>query len=402
MAMASPGGRGLPDKRPACCGPQPSPSSDDPEPAASCPPSNRAGVPGGPKPYDYGPTPWIVGRVGGPTGPIPQIATTLTFRDRLGRWRVRWNVRRMNYRVTPGLYAVGEPTADSPVLATANYKLTFDSLRGELGGVDAWILVLDTRGVNVWCAAGKGTFSTGELTRQVKETGLEHVVDHRRLVVPQLGASGVAAHLVREACGFHVVYGPVRAADLPAFLAGGLKVTPEMRAVRFPLRDRVALIPLEASIAWRWQTLAAVIVVAFLIGFAGSEALSVADYGKRVGVLYGLVLLPIVGGSVIVPAALPFIPGRAFSTKGAMVGVVLAAVIAVVLRGILPLFALVGVFLAVTGASSYAALNFTGSTPFTSPSGVEKEMRRALPVQLGAGLAAVVLFIAQLIVNLLD
>jgi hypothetical protein len=145
-----------------------------------------------------------------------------------------------------------------------------------------------------------------------------------------------------------------------------------------------------------------VIVVAFLIGFAGSEALSAAGYGKRVGVLYGLLLLPIVAGSVIVPTALPFIPGRAFSSKGALVGAVLAAVMVVMLRGILPPFALAGVFLAATGASSYAAMNFTGSTPFTSPSGVEKEMRRALPFQLGAGLAAVLFFIAQLIVNLLD
>ncbi|RXM20875.1 acetyl-CoA synthase subunit gamma, partial [Citrobacter sp. AAK_AS5] len=86
-----------------------------------------------------------------------------------GRWRVRWNIKRMDYRVAPGLYAVGEPTADSPVLVTANYKLTFDGLRSELGGVDAWMLVLDTLGVNVWCAAGKGTFSTAELARRVRE-----------------------------------------------------------------------------------------------------------------------------------------------------------------------------------------------------------------------------------------
>ena len=352
--------------------------------------------------YDYGPAPWVVGRVTSPTGAVPQVSTTLTFRDRLGSWRVRWNIKRMDYRVAPGLYAVGRPNSGSPVLVTANYKLSFDSLRHALGGLDAWILVLDTRGVNVWCAAGKGTFSTDELARRVKEADLEHVVAHRRLIVPQLGASGVSAYLVRERCGFHVVYGPVRAADLPAFLATDLKATPDMRTVRFPFRDRVALIPLEASIAWRWQTLAAVIVVAFLVGLGGSDALSAAAYGKRLGMLYGLVLLPVVGGSVIVPAALPFVPGRAFSTKGALIGVVLAAVAVVVMRPVLPPLALGAVFFGVSAASSYLAMNFTGATPFTSPSGVEKEMRWALPFQLGAGLVVVLLFVAQLVLQLVE
>lgn len=315
---------------------------------------------------------------------------------------MRWNVRRMDYRVPPGLYAVGAPGADSPVLVTANYKLTFDSLRRELSSIAAWILVLDTRGVNVWCAAGKKTFSTDELVRRVKEVGLDRIVSHRRLVLPQLGAPGVAGHLVRKACGFSVTYGPVRAADLPAFLSNGMKATSAMRTVRFPLRDRAVLIPLEASIAWRWQTLAAVIVVSFIAGLGTSGMLSLADYGTRLGMLYGLLLVPMVAGAVVVPAALPFIPGRLFSTKGALVGGVLAAATVAGLRETLPTLALAGIFFGVTSVASYAAMNFTGSTPFTSPSGVEKEMRRALPWQLAGGIVAVFLFVAQFILNLLD
>jgi hypothetical protein len=296
---------------------------------------------------------------------------------------------------------LGSPTADSPVLVTANYKLTFDSLRRELPTIDAWILVLDTRGVNVWCAAGKGTFSTDEVVKRVKETRLAEIVGHRRLIVPQLGATGVARHLVRAASGFSVVYGPVRAADLPAFLSNRFTATDEMRAVRFSLRDRVGLLPVEASLAWKWQTALGVLIVAFLAGLGGAHAFHAADYGVRVGVVYGLALLPVIGGSVIVPAALPLVPGRAFSTKGAVVGAVLAAITVYGLHGYLPPFALAGVFLAATAASSYLAMTFTGSTPFTSPSGVEKEMRRALPFQMGAGLLAVLLFIAQFVTRLL-
>jgi len=65
---------------------------------------------------------------------------------------------RMSYAISPGLYAVGNPTKESDVFVSANYKLSFDVLRRELKGFNAWILVLDTKGINVWCAAGKGTF----------------------------------------------------------------------------------------------------------------------------------------------------------------------------------------------------------------------------------------------------
>jgi hypothetical protein len=350
--------------------------------------------------YHYRPTRFVIGEIETAAGPVPRITSVLTQADRLGTVRVRMGVRRGDYRVPPGLYAVGQPTTDSPVLVTANYKLTFDSLRRELSSTAAWILVLDTRGVNVWCAAGKGTFSTDELVRRVEAAALAQVVSHRTLIVPQLGATGVAKHLVHQACGFTVVFGPVRAEDVPAFIAAGRKATPEMRRVRFRLRDRAAIIPVEAAVAWHWRTLVAAIIAAFLAGFAGHHLLSPANYGIRLGIVYGLMLLSIIAGGVLVPLALPLIPGRAFSAKGALVGAVLAAVAVVVLRTTLPVLALIGVFLAVTATSSYVAMNFTGSSTFTSPSGVQKEMRRALPLQITGAFGAFFLFVAQLVVNL--
>jgi hypothetical protein len=352
------------------------------------------------KPYRYGPTRWVTGTVQSGAGPVPQTTAQLTLRDHLGALRVRWGIRRAHYRVPPGLYAVGAPTGESPVLVTANFKLTLDSLRRELSRTDAWLLVLDTRGINVWCAAGKGTFATDEIIKRVGEARLGKVVTHRRLIVPQLGATGVARHLVRKGCGYTVTYGPVRAADLPAFLAAGNTATPEMRRVRFPLRDRAKLIPVEASALWNWKTIVFVLVGAFLAGLGGDHAFHASDYGVRAGILYGLVLMPVLAGSVIVPAALPVIPGRAFSTKGALVGVVLAAGTVAGLRHALPPLALAALFLAISAVSSYWAMTFTGSSTFTSPSGVEKEMRRALPFQMSAALLAVLLFIAEFVLRL--
>ena len=158
---------------------------------------------------------------------------------------MRWGVGRKGFRVEPGLYALGSPGPDSPVLASANYRMSFDHLRRALAGRDAWILVLDTRGINVWCAAGKGTFGSAELIARVRAVSLAARVRHRTIVVPQLGATGIAAREVGSASGFAVVFGPVRAADLPAYLDAGMAATPAMRRVTFSLLERLVLVPVE-------------------------------------------------------------------------------------------------------------------------------------------------------------
>ena len=122
---------------------------------------------------------WITGSATTAAGDVPRAATDLGWRDRLGSWKARWGLGRMRYGVEPGLYAVGEPAPESPVLVSANYKMSFDRLRSQLAGRDAWILVLDTHGINVWCAAGKGTFGTDEILRRMEATGLGGVVSHR-------------------------------------------------------------------------------------------------------------------------------------------------------------------------------------------------------------------------------
>ncbi len=167
----------------------------------------------------------------------------------LGMIRVRLGFGRMSYGMEPGLYTMGSPTPESPVLATANYKLTVDVLRRELRGRDLWLLVLDTANVNVWCAAGKGLFGTAELTRRIEATRLAERVTRRRIILPQLGAPGVAAHQVKSQTGFHVVYGPVRAKDISEFLDNGQEATPQMRRVTFPLWERLELTPIELRAA---------------------------------------------------------------------------------------------------------------------------------------------------------
>jgi hypothetical protein len=99
---------------------------------------------------------------------VPEVATTASSRDLWGTVGARIGIIRRAYRVTPGLLRGGLARSGVAVLVTANYKLSFDALRLRLSTIDAWLLVLDTRGINVWCAAGKGTFSTEEVIQSVK------------------------------------------------------------------------------------------------------------------------------------------------------------------------------------------------------------------------------------------
>ncbi len=365
--------------RPAnsCC-PPPEPKASE----ACCPP---AGSQPGP---DAGESPglrvwsFVTGWLTTSVGPVPQVATTLGTGDCLGRWQMRWGLGRMRYRIAPGLYAAGTPDADSPVLVTANYKLSFDTLRRELAHRDVWILVLETFGINVWCAAGKGTFGTAEVIRRVRAAGLDRLLSHRTLILPQLGAPGVAAHQVRRESGFRIVYGPVRAADLPAFLAADLEATPEMRRVTFTTVERLVLTPVELTgmakpIGWA-------ILALLVLGALGPQL-----FQPETALLRGLTailagLAGVLAGAVATPVLLPWLPGRAFSAKGALAGLAVSLLGLAVGWGRLNGWDMAALLLAVPAVASWCAMNFTGSTTFTSPSGVEKEMRIAIPIQ-GAG-----------------
>jgi hypothetical protein len=347
-----------------------------------------------------GKSPLISGSVTTDIGEIPRVSRTLGFKDRLGGWRARWNIDRMSYIVAPGLYAVGEPDRESPVFVSANYKLSFDHLRSYLKGIDGWILVLDTRGINVWCAAGKGTFGTDELVKRVSETGLGEIVSHRKLIVPQLGAPGVSAHLVRRETGFRVIFGPVRALDLPGFIRNGYRATPEMREVRFPLPDRLVLIPVEIVGGGRYalMTAAAMLILSGL----SREGFSLAGLASTGLTSVLLLLCAVMAGAVLVPILLPWLPGRPFAVKGAWVGALGVMGVWWLSRVDAELFGNWAVFtswlLLIPAITSFVGMNFTGSSTYTSLSGVLKEMRIALPLQIGFALVGAGLWITGLFI----
>lgn len=341
--------------------------------------------------------PFVTGSIQTAAGLIPQVAAELTQKDHWGTFKARWGAGRMDYCVDPGLYALNNPDGNSPVLVSANYKMSFDYLRRELPSRNAWILVLDTKGINVWCAAGKGTFGTKELITKIIGSKLKDIVSHRKLIVPQLGAPGVAAHVVKKFTGFTVHYGPVRAKDLPAYLDSGGKATPAMRIMNFPLKDRAVLIPIEVVAVIKPFLILALIF--FFLSGIGSPAgfwAKTLDYGLFAVLAF---LSAIFAGAVLNPLLLPYLPGRAFSTKGLSIGFVVALIMLYLRNMDLQAWAgrieALAWLMIIPAIASYLAMNFTGASTYTSLSGVKREMRWALPVQIVFGITGLIVWITS-------
>lgn len=312
---------------------------------------------------------------------IPVVNTQLIFWDYLGAIKARWSINRDNYKVTPGLYAVGNPDKNSEVFVTSNYKLSFDHLRKNISGLNAWLLILNTYGINVWCAAGKGTFGTDELVSKIKEFGLNKIVVHNRIIVPQLGAVGISAHEVKKETGFNVKYGPVKASDIKEFVNKNYKADVRMRTVYFDFKDRFILTPVE--FVGHFKYLLLLFCLFFILSCLNKTGFSVDTGWNLLPVIEINLFGSYLSGTIIVPSLLPYVPSKNFSIKGLLIGFLFTLIVAVYLyngNNILEIISWLFINMAI---ASFTSMNFTGSSTFTSLSGVKKEMRIAIPLQIG-------------------
>jgi ferredoxin len=233
------------------------------------------------------------------------------------------------------------------VLLTSNFALTVDRVCAALGGLDAWLLVANSHGINVWCAAAGGHLTTHDVISALKTTGVAERVAHRRVILPQLAATGVETDRVRERAGWESVWGPVYAEDLPSYLRG--EGTAQTREVHFDLRQR-----LEMGLMWAGplSVLALATLLFWPAGFLPLLALiwglTLAVYAAyplyedlvRRGSLVGL--LALVGGLTVVGVALvgALMGNRAlpFFLRWGGLGLAIAFFMAFDLAGTTPLF----------------------------------------------------------------
>ncbi len=315
------------------------------------------------------------------------------FSDYLGAIMVRFGFGRGKYRVKPGLYSIGNPGDDSPVFVTANYKLTVDHLRRAVGKLNGWILVLDTKGVNVWCAAGKGTFGTDELINRIEKTELSEVVSHGKIIVPQLGAPGIVAHKVKKESGFRVLYGPVEAKDINEYIELGYKATDEMRRKNFPVRERLAVSLTHLSQGVKYTS-------GILIVFVLLDLLFQYKTGFNIwpSIITNLVISfsALLTGTIFAGILLPVLPGRAFSVKGLSIGIVfgiLSYFYLVSFSNIQSVLFNIGKITLLLQWIVFQVLNLTGSSTYTSLSGVQKEMFISMPLIVSGAVTGLILVV---------
>jgi NAD-dependent dihydropyrimidine dehydrogenase PreA subunit len=199
---------------------------------------------------------------------------------------VRDTVLRMLPHSGPtGLVPIGTPGADAPVLVTGNFTLTIRRLRQVLNGVDAWLLCANSKGINVWCAAGGGHLTHHDVISAMRTSGLDERVTHREMILPQLCATGVERRKITEATGWATRWGPARLEDLPTFLRHGQRVHRGERRMRFPLWERA-----EMATMWSVPT---VLLAAPLIAWLGGAAACFAAVAGMFAEVFGLfALLP--------------------------------------------------------------------------------------------------------------
>ncbi len=142
---------------------------------------------------------------------------------------------------TTGLQKIGSPSRDSPVLLTVNYRLTIQQVRRALVGMDAYLLVANSKGINVWCAAAGGHLSNHEVISVLKTSGIDNLVDHRKLILPQLAATGIEPRVISKKTGWKCLWGPVYAKDIPDFISNNYQKTKQMSLVNFNRSQRLEM-----------------------------------------------------------------------------------------------------------------------------------------------------------------
>lgn len=321
---------------------------------------------------------------------LVETNSKLNFKDKFEHVLIRVGYNRNKHIIKPGIYFVGKPDASSKIFVTGNYTLSFNLLRESLSGMDAYILVIDTKGVNVWCAAGKGTFGTRELINRIEVTGLSGIVKRKSLILPQLGAPGVSAHEVSKKTGFRIKYGPVRVNDIPEYVLQ-MKATDKMRKVSFRMYDRLKLIPVEIVIS-----LIPVAILGLIFFLLGGWLMT---FSFLAAAFAGIILFPVL---------LPYIPSSNFSTKGFLLGLIVT--IPFLFLGMKSgsdyylwqkITSILSFLLIMPALTAFVSLNFTGTSTFTSRSGVKREILSYFPYMVWFAASGMILSIFLTIYNLI-
>ncbi|MBI4832631.1 MAG: hypothetical protein HY801_13985, partial [Candidatus Lindowbacteria bacterium] len=262
--------------------------------------------------------------------------------------------------IQTGLYKFGNPTKDSPVFVTANYLLTFMSVKKHLKDIDCYLLVIDTRGINVWCAAGEGNFSAEEIHNSLRATRAGETVDHRKLILPKLSANGVRYRDIKRLSGWDAVFGPVYARDIPEYLTAGAVKSDDMERVRFDFPQRLHVSVPFALFVTFWLVLP-------LLVFRHLYSPAIPLIGLSVGLVF--------------PAVFYILPTNQFFKKALVLGLLGAVGASLyLLNAGAPVKELVQWSLVIVFLTTFIAMDFSGMSPVSNYSKIREEFYVVVPL----------------------
>ena len=150
-----------------------------------------------------------------------------------------FSMRLFPFRKETGLRIFGSPDENSPVFVTSNFDLTVKRVSKYLKQLDCYLIIAQSGGVNVWCAAAGGSFTENSIISAVEISRIGSRVKHRTLILPQLAAAGINTKVIKKETGWDCKFGPVYAKDIPEYVNNGFLKTEAMRRVEYPLADRL-------------------------------------------------------------------------------------------------------------------------------------------------------------------
>jgi len=122
-------------------------------------------------------------------------------------------------QMSPGLYEIGEPKAEAPLLVTTNFSLTYFSVAGEVeaSNVPTWLLITDSEGMSVLTAWAAGKFDAEVVAKAVQTFGVPDKVGHKKIVIPGYVAT-ISGELEEELPGWEILVGPRESMDIPKYM----------------------------------------------------------------------------------------------------------------------------------------------------------------------------------------
>ncbi len=301
---------------------------------------------------------------------LPKLKSYKGLKSQLRIYRCLLTGQIDKVAIEPGVYKSGNPGVDSPIVVTSNYDYTYIKVMRDLKGIDAWVLCVDSNGINVWCAARGNDFGNYQLMEAVKTSGIQHLTSTKTLILPQLAAGGISSPKLPQNSKefpFKVKYGPVWSKYLPEYIREHpKKKSPTMKIAHFSLAHRFRAGITHLTFSFRKIFIFPLLVITLV--FLGMQWIN--------GLLWvGEIALSIILINAIISIFFPITNfTRCFIIKGTCFGVINVAVMSIITWYIqYSIIYIVLNILIFFWLGFFTTMSFSGYTMTTNPREIQEQ-----------------------------